>query len=715
MGSTFRGKNQVVSLFEKCAACDRAVARETYRARRWVTVGGIPVLPREICHIVGQCPWCGDHTVLNEESWGGLRSRYESCRQSSEDAVAYHAALRTFGLREEADTLGAELNERFNDHVPTLLYLSHWRTEQGDLAAAGECVRRAVGLAPDLPAVQVAVGRLAIAERQPDRAYHWLSNVSPNSPDCSPLEFLKLAEVYRGQNRPNEARTILLALVNIEPELRKNGDVEKSIDECEQSLEIPLRLRSSRRSLWRYLRWGVAVSALLFAGWIGYGQYLARHYPIWIVNGTHSPLEVRFDDRDLTIPPMGRQYLETHEGRHRCELRGEHTTLPPMDFEVSQHWTRRYKSHPLCVLDPSGTAALFWQETRYVPNPDGKLRRVPYRIHLGDRLIQYDNVEYPFRDFPKTLSVRNDDRQGVRSRVDFCNEAPAHLLMSLFSDLKYAGDPLAFAERHLDANPDDSSLVESYAQVSRHLNATDHAREFLERRFDDQPPRLRWHEALQDLTTTDAGETALRKRYDARLEPGNADQGWIYLRGRMEPNLAISLVLCQKAPEVAAAWDLCAVRLHQAGRFDEAFERGLAAVARDSKDLRFQAHVTETRMASRDWKQMESELKEQLRVTPDDISLRLFLLQVQAAAGHPAQLDEIVIEDHSRTDEDNSEVQRVLELSLLDMRGEYEQLAIFAESTKDPEIRTQNLLISLLGRGKTEGLEKLGVPPLMPA
>lgn len=462
---------------------------------------------------------------------------------------------------------------------------------------------------------------------------------------------------------------------------------------------------------------GLALAAA--GGLLGYDQYLARHQPVWIVNGLHSPIHVRIDGEDREIGPLDQVRISLGEGRHHCELADQSTQDSAFPFELRGQWLQRFGRRPLTVLDPGESTAYLWQQIAGAASTASPGRNLDQRLHIGDRLVQFSQIDFPFQGFPpSTRAARN---RTTISRLAIVSAPPARTLAMRHLDWPVAGNLLAYAEHHLERSPTDLALLEQYVALGREADNQTRAREFIRPRTDQRPVIGAWHEAFQDLVVTPDELAVLGEEYETlqSAEPDNPEL--LYLRARLEPDYRHALELCSRAvqlnPQLTAAWHLPAMRLRLAGRFAEALQ-ALEKVRQQRPDTpRLMDDIADLHLALGRSQTVESALRERVVQSPDDLGLRLLLLEAQTALGtEPGrhQLRSHTAEQQPADSTAIPETDLLIEATWLDLHGQDAELGEVAVTLHDPQLRSHFLMVAALAQATPRALHALDPSPLIP-
>ena len=85
-------------------------------------------------------------------------------------------------------------------------------------------------------------------------------------------------------------------------------------------------------------------------------------------------------------------------------------------FAIDVPWYRRPFGGPLVVVNPDQAAVILWERSGYGPDkvPDSAYQ---YQLAAGRMLHTYDDIDFPFRDFPSSIKVSSGSGVTYRYRV----------------------------------------------------------------------------------------------------------------------------------------------------------------------------------------------------------------------------------------------------------------------------------------------------------
>lgn len=409
----------------------------------------------------------------------------------------------------------------------------------------------------------------------------------------------------------------------------------------------------------------------------------ARARTLWVLNQSGAPLRVEVGGQRLELPSRREPaQLSLPEGRHSVAVIDSAGGTRQVELILEGDALDRLLGGRTFVLNLEAAAPLVWETTYYGPDaPEGTTR-----LSLGE-VLRFERVDHPFAPFPAEAP------SGLHVRVGVTEGEPAALLGSLPPGRRDEG-ALEFAAHHLRRDPRDLALLELFVSAARRLERGALALELLRGRLAARPVEVAWHRAYQDLRR-DRGELAALREDYARLSaaaPGDARLRVLSARLADDPDAALQGYRAALDLDPAEPWAHygLAVHLFRRARYAEArdhaqrAQRGLPRVAACAN------LVYQVRCAQGEWPTLALELAQALERRPLDFSLLRRLLEAQVGAERPEAARESVQAYRQRigrrAPDDPRQLALLGELTLLELRGEWEQLAAKARALKAREL-----------------------------
>ena len=638
IGTTYYGKKNLRVHHAQCEFCHRAVELKEYETIHWIVVFYIPVIPLGRKQILDQCPACRQHRVLPLAKWDELREKTieektEAFAKNQDDpqaALELVEALATFSRFDEAEKLAEGIQHRFDDDAQVQFHMGQWHEFRNRRAEAAECFRRALQLQGDNLEAKRAVAACMMSDDQVEQALALIKSAPEITPQDDPGLYVELGQSFGRLGQHGDALVAFRQALEVVPELKADKEFQKLVRTSEKSDPAGTTILP-RTPFYRTGRAIVAaavvgiVALVLFANF-----YISRHRTLHLVNGFDVPVELALDDRGaITIGPHSWQTSPIAEGRHRAVVTAGGKSLGNDEFDVASSFWRRWFDDPVFVLNAGGGAAIVWEQAVYANPPiDGGSTRV----EAGTRFVTFDDVDYPFAQFPQTIEAEGG-KPVTRTRVDLV-VMPVEQVFYL-QDAVAPEAQLAFAETHLAFAPENKAILQAYLRAAAGYGQLDRAREFLETGLDAVPVRVEWHRGAQQLAQTEDQNESLRRRYRQWLEKDPNNSSILYLMGRLEPHTSAALVYLDSAiaadPQNPYPWYAKGFHLCAGGDFPAAKIAYEKAVELRPDDEDFRRGLRDAWLALGQFADLEREARTRLREEPHEFVWHIQLLEVLAA------------------------------------------------------------------------------------
>ncbi|MDB5389491.1 MAG: cellulose synthase subunit BcsC, partial [Planctomycetaceae bacterium] len=442
--------------------------------------------------------------------------------------------------------------------------------------------------------------------------------------------------------------------------------------------------------------WSLITAAVLacLGGW---NYYVSQHRTLSVLNGLSTPISVQIDGLPvLEIGGNSRKDVIVPEGLHQAVVTQPPGQFPQSEFEVRSGWWERFFRSPVFIADPSQTAAVVWEQAVYSNFNGANDAENKMELRVGETFASFPHADYHFEEFPQQLQVKGGSRI-IKSRVGLMHEPPASIVGGAFSLGREVGSLDPYMERHLNANPEDSDLLNAYIGIGAMVGKSESREKFLEVHLADRPVRIQWHRRYQDLFGRLAQEGGNRARfdgvvarYDQLLKQFPKDASLLYLRGRLEPHARGASPWIDQALEIdpkhAYATVSKAYTYLVQGKNAEALQWYERAATLRPDDTEINAGVSDARLAAQDFAGLERTLREALQKKPDNLNnnLELLRLLILTQRGNEAEQHFQALLGRIRPQQANlpqvaAIVARELELPYLYAKGDFETLVLKAK------------------------------------
>ena len=348
-------------------------------------------------------------------------------------------------------------------------------------------------------------------------------------------------------------------------------------------------------------------------------QYEVHHRTLHVVNGYGAPLTVKIPEvGDLDIPPLSRRTLELPEGKYTARVTG--ALAADLPFEMSSSMIVRNFKSPLFILNPGGVAIILREDTVYGSKSDNGT----ISVHYGRPFLTFENIDYPFQDFPRQISVKSSESKR-RRRLEHYTK-PAIDVFNFLIEGKRANEGLALAEWAIDSHPARSEFLAAYAEAGADPAHREQVRRGLQGRLGRRPVDIPLHRAYQDLSRH-SDPRGLLAEYEPLLKADPGNSALLYLRGRLAPGIAESAGYFDRSvaadPGNAYAHFALAYGRMSRGEWKEALASNARACELAPENSAFREQLDEVRMGLGQLELLEKELRERCKKEPGVASASL--------------------------------------------------------------------------------------------
>jgi hypothetical protein len=357
---------------------------------------------------------------------------------------------------------------------------------------------------------------------------------------------------------------------------------------------------------------------------------------VFFVNGGNKPYAVAVNGQDHTLPVGGALPVEIPEGDVQIEFRDPRMKLQPITLHIETPFFSRPFLSRTFVVNPDQLAVLLVEETEYSEQP--RQGQMPHELHVGELLYAVDGITYEFAEFPPTVPIKKG--QTVRkSRIALVPVRDVQQRIGLVMKFLDPARQIEYAKRWLAQSPEDSLFLYWLLGNLPPANAI----AFLTPHLADRPIRFDWHRAYQALMERNHPNRDLQPEYQNLVAESHEQPDALCLLARLV-DLDEGTKLYERAakatpPSVHALHGL-GWRAMAQGQFAEA-AKVLAMAARLAPgDLLLKRDYESALLANKQYDQLVAELA--AGGGPQDVSVLLAQLSVQAAQGNKAKIDETI-------------------------------------------------------------------------
>jgi tetratricopeptide (TPR) repeat protein len=458
-----------------------------------------------------------------------------------------------------------------------------------------------------------------------------------------------------------------------------------------------------------------AIVGLIIAGMAVASVLKAGSRSLYLVSGYDEALTVEVAGRpSVSVRGGGKLPFEIPEGRHRARVTG--AVSEDIDVVLESNFFTRLFDDRVFVLNPGGAALVVVEQTGYSKNPVPASALEPYRLFYGKSFFSVRDIDYTFEAFPSQITT---DESGVvkKRRVDLLGGSVQRFVFGLINESRH-DDALNLAEWGIRTRPAEREvLLPVYVSLARNHGKADRALAFLRERAAARPVEVDVHRQYQRMRE-EAPE--LRAEYDAALEKTPNDADLLYLRGRLERNVAVARAWHEKAlranPKQGYAHYALGYGHAAAGDWAAAKAALEKAVESRPDSVEFKQALRRAKMGVGELEAVEKEIRDEVKKAPVMLGPSRELARVLVARGKTAEAKALVEpyrELLRRQKEANAaDLVRTLEADVLYAAADFEGL-LNLKPTQPKEVPEERL-VALMELGKAEeALNLLKTPQLL--
>lgn len=552
IGTSYLGKKNLEVREGLCQHCGKEAKLSSYDTRLFFVVVFIPVVPLGKKRVFEQCSRCtyhramplGEYEELTTETLSELEAEHRRKPEDAEAAIAFNSALFEFNQAERAQSHLEELLRTFPDEARVQFYGAAMREQEGRSEEAKRLFDRAYDLDPNDPVIVRAKVIGLVEEGALSQARSLQRQQRREDRDLGVT--ILIARAYQERADHMAAMEIFREVVNEVPEVAQDKEIRKMVRASEKAMgQSSATLLPRRRLAWG--RWATAavVLAAVIGGGYAYNLYRKDHHELHVVNGYPGELRVVIDgEQEVLFNGAGRQTVRIGEGEHSATVSGPLSEEIP--FTIRAGFFERFGSDAVWVLVPGGLGVLAWEETVYTSGPPDQSYEPPIKLHGGTSFLRFDDIDYPFADFPESIEMSSSTSRVTKRRLGELVGDPEEV-MAWFFGLGVAGDSLDYLERWIELRPSDQ-LALYYGSAALVAGETERAAAFLQPRLTVEPVNIEWHRSYQHLLeSTAGGSERLLAEYGKLLREHPQSSDLVYLRGRIDPDPRRALALHERA------------------------------------------------------------------------------------------------------------------------------------------------------------------------
>jgi tetratricopeptide (TPR) repeat protein len=687
IGTWYWGKTNIRTSRGACQFCKRTGDLRSYDTTKFFVVVFVPLLSLGQKRVISECPSCKRHLVLPLKKFNDIRQKevgtaVEEYRKAPADpAKAAIVISKAIGCEDEDQFLDvAEQIERSLARDPDIqtrlgaAYAFFGHSEQAEAAYA-----RSYQLTPD-PEVGDLLAVLYLRQGRPDDAAPFLEHIIDGQQRDRIGYVYLLAEGYQAAGRHEDALSLLERVAVAFPGIDKDAEFNKyrtislknrSSGKSIRSTNLrPLSARVIERRplavmIPRLIAPALAVIAFCVYLFAAYSRGQSRE--VWFVNGLDRPYDIDVNGHRVHLNPLAAVTTNLPEGDLNIKSLDPSLPLPMQTCRVATPFSSRPFLNRTFVVNPDRAAIVYDEETTYSSNSAHSSDDVdPHHMYVGDLLYTFSDIDYPFQEFPQSLTV--SDKTGELHKKKVAQWTRGSDLDRLgVVDHEIGQNAMgAYAKNLALCKPGDPQLV----LVASAMLPPDEALNFLRPQLAARPVQVEWHRAYQGLMERAHPDVDLVADYRAQLQKDPENAALMYLLGRVVPDRVEELKLFGKSTQGPSPcpYGYFALSYDAMARADyaHALELARSALRLEPDNPQFQEGESDALLALGDYDALLVKRRAEEAKDPADERAAIGEAQLLALQGHADQARDVISGYVSRnSNSDNSH-----EMKLFQSRGE---------------------------------------------
>jgi tetratricopeptide (TPR) repeat protein len=481
-------------------------------------------------------------------------------------------------------------------------------------------------------------------------------------------------------------------------------------DDADDSSESPLKKRFPLFLL---------VMIVVIAGVAISSHKIAASRLVYVVNGSSEPLRLTIDGGDeFEIAATSKEEINLPEGRHRWKIHFPAAAVAEGELELATGFFTRFTSSPMYLLDPARTSIAVWEEAKY--SAETPATEVTHQIHLGETFYEFNDIDFRFEPFPRTIKVSGANT--TRTRVESILIEPGHVIGFVGNEIS-SEQQLDFCERHLLLTPCDEELIAAYAKFAVQGSAYQRLFQFLKDGIHRRPVEIPWHRRYQSAALRINKIDEIFAEYDELVEQVPDNGAVLYLRGRIEPHEPLAEEYFNRSIEADPSnpypyYAKCH-RLVSLARYEEAYQAASKVIELNPDQQDMENILQRVRLALGQYEELEHEQRKLIAEGPIDATAHFRLLGVLAAQNRLSEMrqahDEFVLAVSSEMALDPHDQVLSSERYLAYCNRDYEKMMELTLKLKNPLARSNLMLEALVSRGMHKELNESDLMDRPPA
>lgn len=487
-GNRFGKKKNITSEYGQCRFCGAYSNLQSYEAKKYFHIYGIPAAPLGKNKVNSECSKCDNYLETPFEEWvemGGkvidrAKSNYENNLRDVNSALEYFEALRVYGDKHDAEKFKEFLKEKFGDSE---ILMDHFKGISSVVKPSADQISTLESITnedPDDIDAKYSLGWSYYEKREYRRAFDTLMSI--DSPIRQSNDFFRFM-VLTDYLPTHESYDLLKMMASkYADDTQNNYAFYKLVKKVESELNVPMeesiiseKYRKERRYK-RFIPFGIAgASLLLIPIYIVYGYY---HQKVYLINGSMEPITIALGNQKVIMNPVSYYMLEMQAGQYHVDVE-THFNKRELELDISSKISDLASNDIAYVINPNGAGIISWEEVVYSTNPN--LNAGSYEFHTGEEIKVYRDIDYAFEDPPEEIEIDSHKSQVTKICLSFVDADPmiGSTLLMIYPDGHTQESELNYMESQIRSNYVNEEYMMLYDSLSSAYGNGKRAEKFL--------------------------------------------------------------------------------------------------------------------------------------------------------------------------------------------------------------------------------------------
>ena len=533
-----------------CGNCGRHGRLSSYDSASFFTIFWLPLIPLGNKRIMDACPSCKMYKELGLRKYNKIRKKalftaLENLKDdpnNPEKAIEAANNLVSYNDFQSFESIAPTICQKHSRNPEVLKAVGGSYEYIGEYKAATTCFLNAVK-ADDSADNRITLATNLLMQGRPKEAKPYLDHITTDEDEnISYLYFL--VEGFRDKGMHTEAMDVLYRIENIREELKDDEDhqemLQTSRDRISSRDEMPSQLINTPRGI-ESANSGVPVwvphllPALLVCLVVGSYFYsaiangLARD--MVLVNGTSVSYTAGINDKAFALTPYSYKHVQLPEGELTINIKGTVLQIPQQTVRFETPFFSRPFDSRTIVINPDGLALLLEETTGYSTNGTASAKN-NYSFHSNKVLHEFSDIDFPFKDFPKQISMGSNSTVEYRTKLSNFKPFSFNQRMNFVSEKLSKEEMAAYLEKYVAMSPEDMSSGDVLQYLSR-LTAPEKFLKIIRPGVAIRPVLIEWHRTYQTYMETHDPSYDLVGEYEKYAKDEPSEAYFKYLIGRV--------------------------------------------------------------------------------------------------------------------------------------------------------------------------------------